>query len=368
VLSPELSMSVGDFDNDMPPEPPPSMLVSYVLPDHDPASPKTPEDDSSELPIDEKMASQLLETRLFKRRRADGSKLINQYLIQEEIGRGSHSKVKLAINLLNNQRVAVKILNKRDLARKRLFSFKTPSGLRPYTLLDQVRHEIDILKDLDHPNILRLKQVIESPDTHKIYLVLEYAERGQVMKWSESTLRYVNPRGAAAPAGGLPEPEAKSIFRQLLSGVEYLHTNRIAHRDIKPQNILLCEDGRVVLCDFGVAERFDANQPALVDTSNGTYAFFCPEACCAGSFDPFLADRWAAAVTLFTLVFGSLPWLSDLAHELFQKIQFEQVAFPPHAADTVRPSLLQLLRSCLQQAPSARASLSDMKHFALLEE
>jgi len=362
-------MSVGECGDDMPPEPPPSVVASYAPPDDDPGSPKTPdEQDSSELSIDEKMASQFFEARLLKRRGADGSKSINQYLLQEEIGRGAHSKVKLAINMLNNQLVAVKILNKRDLARKRLANIRTPSGLRAYTLLDQVRHEIDILKDLDHPNIIKLKQFIESPATNKIYLVLHFAERGQVMKWNESTLRYINPRGGASPAGGLSEPEAKSIFRQLLAALEYLHTNRIAHRDIKPENILLCEGGRVMLCDFGVAERFEANQPALVDTSNGTYAFFCPEACCVGSFDPFLADRWAAAVTLFALVFGSLPWLSDLSYELLQKIQHEQLTFPPHAEDSVEPSLLQLLRSCLQRAPSVRPSLDDMRHSAWLEE
>ncbi|KAJ3030184.1 UNVERIFIED_CONTAM: hypothetical protein HDU68_009825 [Siphonaria sp. JEL0065] len=240
-------------------------------------------------------------TKLVKALDADGRKLINQYAVIREIGRGVHGKVKLASDGEDASLWAIKILDKRakkkfqnrfafsqSLQIQRLNSVNGGPNSNPNSnstfdamnnmQFEKVKREIAILKKISHPNVVGLKEVIDDPEAEKIYLVLEFMGGGEV-EWRD--VSWDPPRPA------LTIPEARRIVRDVISGLEYLHHNGIIHRDIKPANLLWTEDRQTVkISDFGVSVFIDlqstvnlvSTQMELAKTA-GSPAFFAPELC-----------------------------------------------------------------------------------------
>lgn len=247
-------------------------------------------------------------------------KVLNSYEIQGEIGRGEHGKVKLARDLNTNELVAIKIVNrklKRDHLKLRHRSVIAAPN-RPYSDYEtKVRREIAIMKRCDHKYIVKLKEVLDDQNSHKIYLVLEYLTKGEI-KWKRAEpIRMPRPldapddckipccdsgkrRDAAASvveedndllsdvySPNLTFKQSRKIFRDVLLGLEYLHMQGIVHRDIKPANLLVGADYSVKISDFGVSfasyldsseEGFRMTDAELAKTV-GTPAFFAPELC-----------------------------------------------------------------------------------------
>ncbi|KAG2219148.1 hypothetical protein INT45_002339 [Circinella minor] len=233
---------------------------------------------------------------------ATGNKLINKYMIIKEIGRGVHGKVKLAEDIETGELVAIKIVDKRTRRRQLGYSllrgnsqqqvrsgldgFKKQTDLPQYRENEQkIRREIAILKKCVHPHVVRLREVIDDPASRKIYLALEYMEGGEI-QWRDEREMPV-----------LSIDDARNVFRDVVSGLDYLHYQGIIHRDIKPANLLLTTDSVVKISDFGVSYfnellAGDGQRSASSDDSNridrelaetaGTPAFFAPELCCAG--------------------------------------------------------------------------------------
>ena len=139
--------------------------------------------------------------------------------------------------------------------------------------LELVYKEIAILKKLDHPNVVKLIEVLDDPHDDHLCLVFEFFEKGNVLD-----IPCENP---------LDEEQAWKYFRDLVNGVEYLHCQKIIHRDIKPSNLLLSNDNRIKIADFGVSNEFDGDD-AVISSSTGTPAFMPPEAITGStSFVPF---------------------------------------------------------------------------------
>ncbi|KAF9579337.1 hypothetical protein BGW38_004446, partial [Lunasporangiospora selenospora] len=161
-----------------------------------------------------------------------GNKMINKYMVVRELGRGVHGKVKLCRDTLTDELCAIKIVDKTT--RKRL-------GRAQLSNEQKIRREIAIMKKCIHPNVVRLIEVIDDPNARKIYLVLEFMEGGEV-HWKDAEERPI-----------LPLDDARTIFRDVVLGLEYLHIQGIIHRDIKPANLLLSGDGTVKISDFGVS-------------------------------------------------------------------------------------------------------------------
>ncbi|KAI9490109.1 kinase-like domain-containing protein [Zychaea mexicana] len=234
---------------------------------------------------------------------ATGNKVINKYMIIKEIGRGVHGKVKLAEDIETGELVAIKIVDKRTRRRQLGYSLLRGNsqqhvrsgldGLKKQTDLPQyreneqkIRREIAILKKCAHPHVVRLREVIDDPASRKIYMALEYMEGGEI-EWRDENEMPV-----------LSIDEARSVFRDVVSGLDYLHYQGIIHRDIKPANLLLTNDLVVKISDFGVsyfnellAGDGQRSTTTTSDTSRvdrelaetaGTPAFFAPELCCAG--------------------------------------------------------------------------------------
>jgi CRP-like cAMP-binding protein len=162
---------------------------------------------------------------LVRTRLNTGDRLINKYLIMEELGRGSYGGVYLCRNEETGQLYAMKML--------------TRSARHGKQLTETIRQEIAVMKKLRHPNIVTLHEVIDDPAANQVFLVQEYMEGGTVMN--------------DAFGDPIPPSKARAYFRDMLQGVMYLHSVGVVHRDIKPQNMLLTADGVVKLADFGTA-------------------------------------------------------------------------------------------------------------------
>ncbi|KAJ2742548.1 hypothetical protein GGI20_004411 [Coemansia sp. BCRC 34301] len=194
-----------------------------------------------------------------------GRKMINQYMIIRELGRGTHGKVKLAFDTTTGDYYAIKVIDKESRDRRlrlnsasaRRGAHKSASGSRRRSChqrasshgflrididkMERVKREIAILKKCRHPNVVRLREVIDDAHARRIYLVIEYMDGGEIA-WRDASNLPV-----------MAADEARSVFRDLVLGVEYLHYAGILHRDLKPQNLLYSKAGTVKISDFGVS-------------------------------------------------------------------------------------------------------------------
>ncbi len=165
--------------------------------------------------------------------------------------------------------------------------------------------EIDILKEFSHPNIIKLYEVIDDPNDDKLYLVLEYAARGQIMEFEPRDKRF-KPSAEGRPH--FSEREVQVYARHLIQALDYIHKHRVLHCDIKPQNVLVDEYGIAKLADFGAASIIGDND--ILSGAKGTYEFLAPECCNPEQrfFSGKAADIWALGVTIFCLTFNELPF------------------------------------------------------------
>jgi len=282
---------------------------------------------------------------------------LNQYKLQGVVGQGSYGIVKLAYNEEDETHYAMKILSKSKLRKKAgIFGRKAPNrkgsgGTKIKTAenpLDKVYREIAIMKKLDHPNVVKLVEVLDDPEEDNLYMVFEFLERGEVLEVPTD-----------AP---LTEEQAWTSFRYVLSGLEYLHYQKIIHRDIKPSNLLKAENGEVKIADLGVSNEFNGSDAFLTSTT-GTPAFTSPEALSQQPGQPpysgKAADVWSLGVTLYCLIFGKIPFEDTNILSLYNKIRTQPVQLPD--TDNISEELTDLILKMLKKEPEERISLQDIK-------
>ncbi|KAI8068130.1 kinase-like domain-containing protein [Gilbertella persicaria] len=302
-------------------------------------------------------------------------------MIIKEIGRGVHGKVKLAEDLDTGELVAIKIVDKQSRRRQLGYSIlraknyhrqQYHEALDEYNESEQkIRREIAILKKCIHPHVVRLREVIDDPASRKIYLALEYMEGGEILWRDEQNHRPV-----------LSMDQARSIFRDVVSGLDYLHYQGIIHRDIKPANLLLTHDHIVKISDFGVSyfnqhlagihSQYDDEIDRELAETAGTPAFFAPELC--SSVENYTTqdnrhitkaiDVWALGVTLYCLVYGRCPFTAATEFELFDIIPTAPLVFPtPEEIGFQTPETLKdLFERLLAKQPENRITLEQIKH------
>ncbi|KAL9645853.1 hypothetical protein ABK040_003585 [Willaertia magna] len=281
----------------------------------------------------------------------EGRKTINQYVVERKLGKGTYGSVKLCTNIEDGNRVAVKVI-KKSLMNQIKKKFRAPGKIQN-TQINKIKHEIAILKKLDHPNIVKLLEVIDDPTDDKIFLVFEYIDGGELLGLSDDGVVIVNYYVH-------DEGTARFYFRQLLNGLEYLHNNRVVHRDIKPSNILITKTGILKLSDFGVSKLVEDDD--TLEDSQGTPAFLPPEACSKGKIFGRPADIWASGITLFSMVFGKVPFQgegygpSKLLH-LYWIIQNED----PEIPDFVSTELKDIILRMLDKNPKTRINMNDLQ-------
>ncbi|XP_048189840.1 sperm motility kinase-like [Perognathus longimembris pacificus] len=192
----------------------------------------------------------------------DEEALTSQYYVYHTIGSGTFGHVKKACHHLTDKEVAVKILQTRD-----------------YPIL--VENEVDIVKSLSHPHLIRVYQMIQGEE--HVYLVIEMATKGNLQTWIQDS-------------SCLFENEARKLLQQILSAVQYCHLNWIAHLDLKPDNILLDENGNAKVSDFGLSVRVAPGE--LLTEVRGAYVFCAPEIYLKQAYDGFKVDRSSSPMVL----------------------------------------------------------------------
>ncbi|KAI8149196.1 kinase-like domain-containing protein [Fennellomyces sp. T-0311] len=295
---------------------------------------------------------------------------VQQYRLLHEIGCGSTGVVYLAVDKKTNVQYAIKELSKSRLQRQQHNDFLRLAGPRPcYGLgvtsgqeslgsenkrrrLVPSVNEADVLKLLDHPNIIRLVQTIDDPEGDSIYLVMEMAEKGAIMNIASNTT--VKPYS---------QEKCRSYFGQLVDAIGYLHQQGFVHRDIKPDNLLLTRDDAVKLIDFGSATRSDETSSLPPSTSAGTPAFMAPELLRRGRDrsqqkpPATAADIWSMGITLYCLSYGHLPFEKPSLLELYEDIQNNSITHPADADS----DLSDLLDRMLAKDPARRITIDEIK-------
>ncbi|XP_056146646.1 calcium/calmodulin-dependent protein kinase kinase 2 [Lampris incognitus] len=280
---------------------------------------------------------------------------LNQYKLKDEIGKGSYGVVKLAYNEDDNTYYAMKVLSKKKLMRQAGFPRRPPphgakvvpeGPPQPKGPLERVYQEIAILKKLDHPNVVKLVEVLDDPSEDHLYMVFELVKQGAVME--VPTDKPFN------------EDQARFYFQDLLRGIEFLHYQKIIHRDVKPSNLLVGEDGHIKIADFGVSNQFEGAD-ALLTSTVGTPAFLAPETLSETrkNFSGKALDVWAMGVTLYCFVFGVCPFMDERILSLHQKIKTQPVELPENA--DISDDLKDLLLKMLDKNPETRISIPQIK-------
>ncbi|KAF2637689.1 Pkinase-domain-containing protein [Massarina eburnea CBS 473.64] len=295
---------------------------------------------------------------------------INQYLVKQEIGRGSFGAVHLAMDQYGHE-YAVKEFSKSRL-RKRAQSnlLRRPSARRrrqgalaaglgfnsplhrhsvseENNSLDLIKEEIAIMKKLNHPNLVSLIEVLDDPEEDSLYMVMEMCKKGVVMQV-----------GLEERADPYPEEQCRCWFRDMILGLEYLHAQGIIHRDIKPDNCLITDDDVLKIVDFGVSEMFDKQDQMKTAKSAGSPAFMPPELCVAkhGEVDGKAVDIWSMGVTLYCMMFGRIPFEKHGMIELYQAIRMDNPEY-----DECDPDLRDLLIRLLEKDPEKRISMEKIR-------
>ncbi|XP_050779898.1 calcium/calmodulin-dependent protein kinase kinase 2 isoform X3 [Gopherus flavomarginatus] len=262
---------------------------------------------------------------------------LNQYKLKDEIGKGSYGVVKLAYNEDDNTYYAMKVLSKKKLMRQAGFPRRPPPRgakatsegcLEPKGPIEQVYQEIAILKKLDHPNVVKLVEVLDDPSEDHLYMVFELVKQGPVME-----VPAIKP---------LTEDQARFYFQDLIKGIEYLHYQKIIHRDIKPSNLLVGEDGHIKIADFGVSNEFKGTDALLTNTV-GTPAFMAPE-------------TLSETRRIFS---GKCPFMDERILSLHSKIKTQPLEFPDQP--DITEDFKDLIMRMLDKNPESRISVPEIK-------
>jgi len=244
-------------------------------------------------------------------------KIEEKYELGKVIGRGAFSVVKLGVRKASGKKYAIKCISKKLIDKKEL------------QLLER---EIDIMKKLQHPNIIQLMEVVDTPET--LYLVLEFAAGGELFD-------------AIVNRGSYSEQDAARIIKQILEAILFVHAHGIAHRDLKPENLLLAgEEGQpdfIKIADFGLSKDFEQEQ---LQTSCGTPDYVAPEVLMSEPYDMGV-DIWSIGVITYVLLCGFPPFYGDTQKELFENIMSGTYDFPDPEWTNVSEEAKNFIRKIL---------------------
>ncbi|OQR97984.1 kinase [Thraustotheca clavata] len=273
--------------------------------------------------------------------------MINNYIILESLGTGSYAEVKLCKEKTSGNLYAMKFID-RDIMHK-----QGKLNRQPESIMD-IKREIAIMKKLNHPNVLRLFEVMDDPHMNKLFLVLEYMQLGDLLSFQKAQMQGAAVSTPNAICEPMLDPELHGVVLQVLHGLAYLHDQNIVHGDLKPQNLLIGEKGIVKIADFGISQNLYGSKQQLLE-SKGTPAFMSPEMCSGIQYSGQLADVWAVGATLYMLKFGNPPFVAKTTLQVFEKIQNDTLVFPI----PIDPILEDFLIKIMTKDPTQRLSLHD---------
>ena len=256
------------------------------------------------------------------------SKKIGDYILFDQIGMGTFSKVTRAFHLITEQTVAVKILDKEK--------------IEDEIDIERIIREIEILKNIHHPNIAQMYETYST--VHNFYLMIEYVSGGDLFDYITSH-------------NFLSEKKSCYFFRQIISVLEYLIELGISHRDIKPENILLTESHtQIKFIDFGLSNY--CNQNELLHSSCGSPCYASPEMLSGKAYRGTTTDLWSAGIVLYSMLVGALPFDDQELHKLYEQIKVGKFYIP----STLSLEAIDLLKKILEVNPKKRINIEGVKN------
>ena len=252
---------------------------------------------------------------------------LSDYEIKETIGKGTFSVVKLGINKITNEKVAIKILKKKKMQ-------KNKDKLR-------LEREINILKRLHHINLIKIHKISEESDNY--FIVMEYCENGELINYIVAHER-------------LSEEETAYFFYQLINGLDYIHHKNIVHRDLKPENLLLSQGNILKIVDFGLSNYYYPEEQ-LLSTPCGSPCYASPEMVCGNKYNGFKIDVWSCGIIIFAMICGYLPFEDPNNEILFKKIMKCKVDYPEYLSEEV----LDILNKIIVIDPNKRINIEQIR-------
>uniref|UniRef100_A0A8C1Z0H3 non-specific serine/threonine protein kinase n=1 Tax=Cyprinus carpio TaxID=7962 RepID=A0A8C1Z0H3_CYPCA len=247
------------------------------------------------------------------------------YEIIRTLGKGNFAVVKLARHKVTKTQVAIKIIDKTRLNSSNL---------------EKIYREVQIMKLLNHPHIIKLYQVMETKDM--LYIVTEYAKNGEMFDYLTSN-------------GRMSENEARKKFWQILTAVDYCHQHHIVHRDLKTENLLLDANMNIKLADFGFGNFYNSGEP--LSTWCGSPPYAAPEVFEGKEYEGPQLDIWSLGVVLYVLVCGSLPFDGDSLPALRQRVTEGRFRIPFFMSQDCE----NLIRKMLVVDPAKRINVAQIK-------
>ena len=257
----------------------------------------------------------------------DKQSLLN-YDFKTTIGQGTFGKVKMAINKKTNEKVAVKILNKKQIELKKEMYL--------------VQRELDIIPKFNHINVIKVLQILQ--DEKNYYIIMEYCENGELFDHIVKNQK-------------LTEEDASNFFYQLIHGIEHIHKNNIVHRDLKPENLLLTKNNVLKIIDFGLSSFFDGFP--LLKTKCGSPSYAAPEIIKSIAYNGFKTDIWCCGIILYAMICGYLPFEGEGNAELFKNILMGQIEFPCEMSHEAK----QMIEALLNPDPEDRIDINEIKQY-----
>lgn len=255
---------------------------------------------------------------------------LENLLIGKQIGHGAYATVRIAFDKDLNKKVALKIYDKSKLG-------------EPQRQLS-VQREINLMGKLSHPNIVKLHDTFDTK--RHVVLEMEYIQGMSLHGYLKSKS---NRR--------LEEVEAKRLFLQILSGIEYCHSKSITHRDIKLENLLLDEHNNVKIIDFGFSTCIPNTKKIRIFC--GTPSYMSPEIVSRKEYAGPPADVWALGVLLYAMLCGTFPFKGSNDKELYRRINSGQFVLPEYLSAQSKALLIKILRVDADDRPTAQAISED---------
>ncbi|KAI8331373.1 hypothetical protein BC941DRAFT_505857 [Chlamydoabsidia padenii] len=279
---------------------------------------------------------------------------IGDYLFERPLGHGKFSKVMLAKHYLTGEQYAIKVIDKR---------------VHEYRVMSRLVREIRLMEALDHPNVVHLYETVETADS--LYLVMEYVPGFNLDEHLQKR------------HGSLHEDEARLIFRQMVTAVDYCHSRWVVHRDLKAPNVLLKTNGQVKLADFGLGNRFGLQRlrtmcgtvpkriksrytvvcapfSSLYFIYIGSMLYYSPEIICEQKYIGPEVDCWCLGVTLFRMTSGFEPFSHARTFgELRKDVIDGNYPMPTHFSEGLQQTIQKCLSVDRRRRIALRVALKD---------